>query len=514
MSSTGSSSFSSGSASSARESVWLGESRDIPTDAFEPGAIYDEIIVGAGITGLVTALLFARQGRRVVVLEARRIGAVTTGHSTAKISQLQGTQLSKVRSHGYPALVRAYADGNREAFDWLIDYAHSRHVPLERRDAYTYAATPGGIDRVEREYFLARSVGLSVRRLPGAPLPFRTFAATVLPDQAQVNPLDLLEALAAEVRALGGRIVERSTVTGVHTRGNIAGVAVRAETTLGRVGASHVILATGVPILDRGLYFAKVAAQRSYAQSFEVSASSLPDGMFLGVEQPTRSIRTYGNLLLTGGNGHPVGRVASPQERADELTAWTQAQWPDAELTHSWSAQDYSPVHHVPFVGWLPRGRGRIYLATGFDKWGMTNGVAAALTLSADILGSNTEWQKSLHHRVTMPRAIATGIGENAAVAWWYGKGYVSALGRSLPTVPPGEGEALVGRVGVSPTAVSTVDGETCSLSALCSHLGAVVTWNDAEKSWDCPAHGSRFAADGTRLEGPAVRDLARRKII
>jgi glycine/D-amino acid oxidase-like deaminating enzyme/nitrite reductase/ring-hydroxylating ferredoxin subunit len=505
---------SSGSASGTPASLWLGDTRDIPTDSFEPGSVYDDIIVGAGITGLATALMFARRGRRVIVLEARQIGAVTTGHSTAKITQLQGTQLSKVRAHSYPALVQAYADGNRDAFDWLMDYTESRGVPVERRDAYTYAATPGGIDRVDREHDIATSVGLPVRRLPEAPLPFRTFAATVLPDQAQLNPLDLLEALVAEVRSLGGRIVEGVRVTGVHTRRNPNGVDVRAETAVGSVGASHLILATGVPILDRGLYFAKVSAQRSYAQSFQIPASTLPDGMFLGVESPTRSIRTHGSLLLTGGNGHPVGRESSPRARAEDLTAWTLAHWPGAELTASWSAQDYSPVHHVPFVGWFPRGRGRIYLATGFDKWGMTNGVAAALSLTADILGENTPWQKSLHHRVTMPRAIATGIGENAAVAWWYTKGYASALRRRLPADAPAEGDGIVGREGLHPTAVSTVDGTTCSLSAVCPHLGALVTWNDAERSWDCPAHGSRFAADGTRLEGPAVRDLAPRKII
>jgi nitrite reductase/ring-hydroxylating ferredoxin subunit len=292
-----------------------------------------------------------------------------------------------------------------------------------------------------------------------------------------------------------------------------AGDPVRVRTSMGDATAGKVILATGTPILDRGLYFAKVAAQRSYAQSFTVPAAELPTGMFLGVEHPTRSIRTSGSLLLTGGNGHGVGREASPQSRVDELTDWTLRHWPGASLTHAWFAQDYSPAHHVPFVGWLPRGRGRIYLATGYDKWGMTNGVAAALTLAADIAGENTSWQTTLHHRITMPRAIATGIGENAAVAWWYFRGYSRALATALPPAAPAEGTGIVGHNGLRPTAVSTVDGATCALSAVCSHLGAVVTWNDAEKSWDCPAHGSRFAPDGSVLEGPATRPLGGRSL-
>jgi glycine/D-amino acid oxidase-like deaminating enzyme/nitrite reductase/ring-hydroxylating ferredoxin subunit len=489
-------------------SLWLSTNTPIPTDPFEPGAHYDTVVVGAGLTGLVSALLLARTGRRVAVIEARGVGSGTTGNTTAKVTQLQGTQLSKVRSHGYPALAQAYADSARAGFDWLVDFATGAGVPLDRRDAYTYASTPGGAAAVDHEHELARAVGLDVRLLPQAPLPFRTFRALQLRDQVQLNPLELLQALAAELRGLGGSIVEGVRVLDVR-----ASEPVRVLTAVGDVTAGNVILATGTPILDRGLYFAKVSALRSYAQSFEVPASVLPDGMFVGVETPTRSIRTSGSLLLTGGAGHGVGRTTSTQSHVDELTAWTQRHWVGATLTHAWSAQDYSPAHHVPFVGWLPRGRGRIYLATGYDKWGMTNGVAAALTLTADILGENTAWQKTLHHRVTMPRAVATGIGRNAAVAWWYLRGYSRAFAAPQKNPTPCEGSGVVVRSGIRPTAVSTVDGETCALSAVCSHLGAVVTWNDAERSWDCPAHGSRFAANGTVLEGPATRPLGKRSV-
>jgi nitrite reductase/ring-hydroxylating ferredoxin subunit len=232
----------------------------------------------------------------------------------------------------------------------------------------------------------------------------------------------------------------------------------------------------------------------------------------MSVDSPKRSVRTTpsadGDLLIIGGNGHPVGRHPSPKAEVEDLEQWTQQYWPGAVRTHVWSAQDYETPHKVPFVGWMPRGRGRIYLATGYDKWGMTNSVQCALTLASDILGGHIPWATTLHRRITMPQAFAWGIGYNAGVAVQYAKGYTRALLRGLPADPPDEGQGVVGRQGLVPTGVSTVNGVVCRVSAVCTHQHAVLSWNDLEHSWDCPAHGSRFDADGTLLEGPGTRNL------
>lgn len=500
--------------------LWSAGAPEVVSDPFPHDGLFDLAIVGAGITGLTAAVLFARAGQRVVVLEGRTVGAVATGRSTAKVSQLQGTTLQRVRGRGTAAVARAYADSQRAAFDWLLAYADEAEVGLERRDAATYAATPDGREAVEREYAVARSVGLPVTIEQSLDdVPFPTFAAVRLADQAQLDPRRLLAALAAELRSLGGVLVEGARVTGVGaSRFSDAPARVRVDVADGLesgLRATRVVLATGAPILDRGLYFAKLAAKRSYAQAWRVPAESLPEGMHLGAEQPTRSVRTAlttdgGRLLLTGGNGHGVGRHPSPRAAAQELGDWTRAWWPQAELVTEWSAQDYLTPHGVPFVGWLPRGAGRIYLATGFSKWGMTNGVATALTLVADILGHSTDWQTVLHRRPTLPAAIGAQLGENAAVALWYARGWTRALAAPAPVSTP-EGAGAVGREGLVPTGVSTVAGETRAVCAVCPHLGAVVQWNDFERSWDCPAHGSRFAPDGAVLEGPAKRGLATR---
>lgn len=489
-------------------SLWLDDAPAIPSDPMPRESSYDAVVVGAGLTGLTTALLLARSGLSVAVLEARHVGAVATGNTTAKLSLLQGTKVSAIRKHHSRAVAQAYVDGNLEGQQWLLRYCEEHGVPVQHRTAVTYANSASGVPSVRAEFEALQDAGVEAQWRDGFDeLPYETQGGVSLADQAQFDPMEVLAALAADLRSHGGVIHEGVRVTGVST-----GSPCTIATDAGEVRADDVVLATGIPILDRSLYFAKVTPVRSYCVAFE-GVEQLPEAMYLSADQPSRSLRTAPRadgrtLLIVGGSGHGVGRARSPQKHVDQLRQWTAKHFPQARETHWWSAQDYATSDHIPFVGAMPRGGGHVYVATGFDKWGMTNGVAAAIRLSGEMLGGHISWADPLKHRITDPVAAAKGVQKNAEVGALMAAGHVGAQLRSAPAKPV-EGRGAVGRgKGLRPTAVSTVDGVTCALSAVCTHLGGIVRWNDAEKSWDCPLHGSRFAPDGTVLEGPATAPL------
>ncbi|MGV0811150.1 FAD-dependent oxidoreductase [Mycolicibacterium boenickei] len=495
-------------------SLWLADRPDrlmAPTLADESARSADVVVVGAGITGLVTAVLLARAGKDVLVLEARTAGAGATGNTTAKISLLQGTRMTDIVAKHSAKVARQYAEGNREGQQWLIDYCESRGIGLQHEDAYTYAQSPDGVARANSELEACRTAGLDVEWVDEADVPFPFYGGVRLAEQAQFDPMPLLDSLIAELTERDGRLAEGTRVQSVSHDG--ARLKLRVQTHTGsevEVVTDQCVLATGVPILDRGGFFARLTPHRSYCMAFRVPGN-ITRGMYISADSPTRSTRsapiTDGELLIVGGAGHPVGRGGDPAAAVRELATWAKLHWPGAVETHYWSAQDYKPAGALPYVGPILPGHDKIYVATGFDKWGMTNGVAAALALAGRILGGRMDWAEAFaswspHDLSGIPTALQANltVGFNLAKGWLAPATRMGAVAEDdcgVVSGPPWHLEAH-----------SLVDGVARTVSPVCPHLGGIVNWNDADKSWECPLHGSRFAPDGTLLEGPATRDL------
>jgi glycine/D-amino acid oxidase-like deaminating enzyme/nitrite reductase/ring-hydroxylating ferredoxin subunit len=470
---------------------------------------WDVVVVGGGLTGLTTALLLGRAGLSVLVLEARRVGSGTTGRSTAKVSLLQGTHLSRMSRRQPLSVVERYVAGNREALAWLLHYAEQSGVAVQRRTAYTHATTAEGEKAARAELRAANRAGVPAQWHDRTTLPFETTGAVGLPDQAQLDPLELVDALAADVRRHGGTIVEGARVERVKGR-----TPVRVVTGHGEAVARTVVVATNMPVLDRGGFFARATAARSYGVALRTPEQAV-DGMYLSADSPGRSLRDSpradgGSVLLLGGNGHGTGRHPSPRQQVADLVAWADRWFPDAEVTHTWSAQDYVTASAVPYVGPLLPGQDEVLVAGGYSKWGLTNGVAAALALSGRILDGRMDWARAFDPWSGRDlRGLPSAGLMNAEVGFEMARGWIRPLGRpgTRPDPEEGAGEVRADHLG-PPRAVSTVHGETRRVSAVCPHLGGVLRWNDAELSWDCPLHGSRFAPDGAVLEGPATCGL------
>ncbi len=495
-------------------SLWLADRANSPappSPLLEADRQADVVVVGAGITGLVTAVLLARAGKSVLVLEAHSVGAGTTGNTTAKISLLQGSKLSKIVGKHGPQRARQYVDGNREGQGWLIGHCEAHGISVQREDAFTYAQSEKGVPQARAELEACKAAGLPVEWVDDADVPFPFHGGVRLADQAQFDPMPFLDSLVVELDERGGRLAQGVRVQKVSREGD--GLALHVRTTFGDefvVQADTCVLATGIPILDRGGFFARLKPQRSYCMAYRVPGD-ITSGMYISTDSPTRSVRyaptADGQRLIVGGAGHPVGHAKHPSSSVQELDAWAKMHYPGAMQTHYWSAQDYSPIDELPYVGPILPGNDEIFVATGFDKWGMTNGTAAALALSSRILGGRMDWAETFaswspHELSGIPKAMQL----NAEVALYLARGWITPVTRIGDRSPEDGGVVsgppwqLEGRC--------VVDGVEHRVSPVCPHLGGIVNWNDADESWECPLHGSRFAPDGKLLEGPATRDL------
>ncbi len=487
----------------------------VPTEAvaFEPhhgDQRVDVVVVGAGLAGLTTAVLLARTGRQVVVLEGARVGSGTTGRTTAKVSALQGLRYrTLVKRHGSDAAAR-YAAAQVAGLAWMAEQAARDGVDCawQRRTAYTYATDAASARRVEEELAAAQQADLPVERHHDVGLPFAELAVG-LQDQAQFDPYPYLLAMAEEVqRTPGCSVHEGSRVTAVHGHHRPS---VRTES--GTVRADHVVVATLLPITDRGLFFARAEPKGSYTIVVR-TREPLPDGMYLSADSPTRSLRSVTrdgqDLVLVGGNGHVVGRDHPTEPHYADLAAWAETAIGATEVVARWYAHDFVPVDHLPWVGPATPASPNVLVAGGFEKWGMTGATSAALALHDRITGIgdgiSSAWAGLFDPMRLDPRSAASGLRVNLEV----GAQMVAGWAKPDAAAPSGR-DGRRYRSGILPSGEAGSDADRTDGSVVCTHLGGPCAWNDAERTWDCPLHGSRFQAGGDVLTGPATAPLHRR---
>ncbi len=466
----------------------------------------DIVVVGGGIAGVTTALRLARAGAEVVVLEADRIASGVTGNTSAKLSALQGTLLSTINSRHGEEVARLYAQAGRTAVDDVADLVRDLRIEceLDRRPAVTYAATEDELESVAGEFDAATRAGLPVSWSDtDAGLPYTVAGAVRLDDQIGLHPVRYVRGLAVAAIEAGAQIFEHSRVVEVHD-----GSPCRVRTEHGEVHADQVVIATHFPILDRGLFFARMKAQRSYCVAARLTGAP-PSAMAISAGSPTRSIQFLEGTLVVGGEGHAAGAANVGPDRFDALQRFACEHWALDGFSWRWSAQDPVPYDHLPMIGPLvPRSR-TLWVATGWAKWGLTGGTFAARILADEILGHHHEWSRCFSPTRLSLRStpeVAT-LGTKFAALMVADR--VTPAEVSDPSEIPPDSARIVrhglGKIGVYRDA----ERQLHPVSLRCTHLGCLLRFNAAERSWDCPCHGSRFGIDGAVLEGPAVAPLS-----
>lgn len=493
-------------------SFWIDTTPRTGFPSLEGDLAVDVAVLGGGITGLTAAVLLKRLGKTVAVIEARRIVESVTGHTTAKAtSQHALIYDTLIKDHGEEK-ARLYGEANEAAIDRIEAFVNEKNIDCDfmRLPAYVYTESEEMVPQLQAEIEAARRVGLPASFTQDAPLPFPVEGAMRFENQAQFHIRKYLLALAEEIPGEGSYVFENTRTLDVKE-----GAQCRVETNRGNVIAKDVIVATHIPFTFEGEFWGKSYPQREYGIAARIEQTVVSEGISINAESPTRSVRTASRdgektVLIVVGEAHKTGEEPDTERRYRNLEEWARERFGVTDFTNRWSAQDYYSFDGLPYVGTIGSGSEHVYVATAFAAWGMTNGTAAAMLLSNLIAGKENEWASLYDSTRTSPFASKSLYKEGAKQAVHFVRDRFKGVTEDVGDVAPGEGR-IVGRPGDQTAVYRDRQGEVHAVSARCTHLGCIVSWNPAETSWDCPCHGSRSSVDGEVLQGPAVRELEKK---
>lgn len=491
--------------------IWKCTVEPVSFPALKHDARVDVCIVGAGITGMTTAYLLAREGKSVMVLDDGLVGWGETGHTSGHLcSMFDDRYFYLAEKHGEDG-ARLAAESHATAIDLIEAIVAEEKIDcdFERLDGYLFVPAGDSPEPLKEELDAAHAAGLTdVQWVERAP--FTTFAtgpALRFPRQAQFHSLKYLAALAAALTRLGGAIHTGTHVDGVEDGAPATVHAVTGAT----VTADTVILATNVPINDRFAIHTKQEQYRSYVIGAQIAPSTVPKALYWDTLDPYHYVRLHEGegreILIIGGEDHKTGQEENEIARFEALERWARERFPTlGDIEYCWAGQIVEPLDGLAFIGRNP-GDENVYIATGDSGNGLTHGTVAAMIFTDVILGRKNAWAGLYDPSRKMGKEMREYVRANLNEAGHYWHWLTPGDVKSVDEIPHDCGAIM--REGLHKVAVYRDEhGFVHKLSATCPHLGCIVTWNNADRSWDCPCHGSRFEATGKVVNGPANRDL------
>jgi glycine/D-amino acid oxidase-like deaminating enzyme/nitrite reductase/ring-hydroxylating ferredoxin subunit len=492
----------------ASQSLWIASTRYPRCEPLKRDLKVDVAVVGGGITGLTAAVLLAEAGRSVAVIEASRIAGGVTGYTTAHLTEVVDCSFGTLIGHFGEDGARLALAATRASLDRIAGFVRDRGIEcgFRRVPGFYYTEAEDGEQDVRDEVEAARRLGLDAVFTREVGLPFETRCGLRLENQGRFHPRRYLLPLLKDLAATRGcHVFEDTRVLDVND-----GTPCVVETETGTVTAADVVMATHVPLTKLFLQ-TKVAHYRSYVLACRISGA-FPDGLFWDNEDPYHYLRLQesdgGPLVIVGGEDHKVGQEDDTEARFAALLAYAKKRFKVRSVKYRWSAQVAEPVDGLPYLG-RHSASSHVFVGTGYSGTGMTFGTLAAMIASDLILGRENPFARLFD--ATRVKPVAGGkefVRENVDFPAHFVKDRLKKPeGESLRSVRQGQGK-IVEVEGHKRAVFRDAAGAVHVLDPVCTHMGCLVQFNDAEQSWDCPCHGSRFSTDGAVINGPAVKGL------
>ncbi|WP_458415278.1 FAD-dependent oxidoreductase [Schinkia sp. CFF1] len=471
----------------------------------------DVVIVGGGITGITAAYLLVKEGIKVALIDAGKLLNGTTGHTTAKITAQHDLIYDEFINHFGISKARMYYEANSNALKFIKNTIHELQIDCDfsEQDAYLYTTSEQNVQKIEKEYQAYQKLNIDGKLVREIPFTIKTYLALGMKNQAQFHPLKYLTRLVKEITDKGGLIFEDTTAVNIESEDRKATVLTRDGK---RIIGNGVLCCSHFPFYEStGFYFTRLYADRSYVLATKTKMD-YPGGMYLSVDQPSRSIRFTPvdgeTLLIIGGESHKAGQGKDTSEHYKALEKFAKESFNLNQFDYRWSTQDLTTLDKMPYVGEITKSQPNILIATGYRKWGMTNGTAAAMLLR-DIALNQENPYKDIYTptRFYADPSLKKFFTENADVAKHLLKGKLELADKSLDDLKNDEG-AVVMINGTRKGAYRDSEGKLHIVDTTCTHVGCECNWNDGDRTWDCPCHGSRFSYTGEVIEGPAEKPL------
>ena len=491
------------------ESVFLADTKETDYPKLEQDIRADLVIIGGGIVGITLAYLLKNSGQKVVLIEADRIATGMTPKSTAKLTLQHSLIYDELMHTKSPGKAKEYADANLRAIEFVKQTVKEEQIHCDLIDmpSYVYTIEDKNINRIKNEVEACKRLGIDMIYKESLPLNLPIKAAMEWEGACLFHPRKYLLQLAEEFIKSGGKIYEDTAVTLVTPTEDM-----NLETANGcHIYAQRIVITSHFPMYDGlGLYFSRLNMKRLYVVGAEVDNDKIPKGSFISIDMPKYSIRPVyeKGLVLIGGAEHRTGDDENESVHFEELSRFAKQVFDSDKILYHWSTQDYVTSDKMPYIGYLNSSLfHNVYVATGFNKWGMTGGTNAALVLRDMLLTG-----KSTYEELFNPKRSGVFSGSTFAMHNMTGiKNYLQGKLRSIPREKfPDKEEATVTKLEDGNVYGIYQDAEEVYhiVHITCPHVGANLRWNSAEKSWDCPFHGSRFSMDGDILEGPSTHRL------